>query len=143
MQYKGLPRVFSNTTVQKHQFFSAQLSLWFNSLIHTRLREPLGRANKFGFLHSALPVKVPFLKEDVRHSSGTPCLAVLLSLRRNKVDRPTRTSILAPSVRCDNLGRSLAGIPAQPWAAACSLSAQTLSLQTAPPRPPAPPPFRT
>ena len=25
---KGLSRLFSNTTVQKHQFFSAQLSLW-------------------------------------------------------------------------------------------------------------------
>ena len=32
---QGLSRVFSNTTVQKHQFFSAQLSLWSNSLIHT------------------------------------------------------------------------------------------------------------
>ena len=30
-----LSRVFSNTTVQKHKFFSAQLSLWFNSHIHT------------------------------------------------------------------------------------------------------------
>ena len=28
MQLKGLSRVFSNTTVQKHQFFGAQLSLW-------------------------------------------------------------------------------------------------------------------
>ena len=28
---KGLSRVFSNTTVQKHQFFSTQLSLWSNS----------------------------------------------------------------------------------------------------------------
>ena len=28
-------RVFSNTTVQKHQLFGAQLSLWFNSHIHT------------------------------------------------------------------------------------------------------------
>ena len=27
LQYKGLSRVFSNTTVQKHQFFSAQISL--------------------------------------------------------------------------------------------------------------------
>ena len=27
LQSKGLPRVFANTTVQKHQFFSAQLSL--------------------------------------------------------------------------------------------------------------------
>ena len=34
---KALSRVFSNTTVQKHQFFSTQLSLWFNSHIHTWL----------------------------------------------------------------------------------------------------------
>ena len=27
LQFKGLSRVFSNTTVQKHQFFGAQLSL--------------------------------------------------------------------------------------------------------------------
>ena len=27
LQYKGLSRVFSNTTVQKHQFFGTQLSL--------------------------------------------------------------------------------------------------------------------
>ena len=31
---KGLSRVFSNTTVEKHQFFMAQLSLWSNSHIH-------------------------------------------------------------------------------------------------------------
>jgi len=30
LQSKGLSRVFSNTTVQKHQFFGAQPSLWFN-----------------------------------------------------------------------------------------------------------------
>ena len=36
---KGLSRVFSNTIVQKHQFFSAQLSLWSNSHIHTWLLE--------------------------------------------------------------------------------------------------------
>ena len=34
LQFKGLPRVFSNTTVQKHQFFGPQLSLWSNSHIH-------------------------------------------------------------------------------------------------------------
>ena len=39
LQSKGLSRVFSNTTVQKHQFFSAQLSLWSNSHIHTWLLE--------------------------------------------------------------------------------------------------------
>ena len=35
----GLSRVFSNTTVQKHQFFSVQPSLWFNSHIHTWYRK--------------------------------------------------------------------------------------------------------
>ena len=35
LQSKGLSRVFSNTTVQKHQFFGAQLSSQFNSHIHT------------------------------------------------------------------------------------------------------------
>ena len=34
LQSKGLSRVFSNTTVQKHQFFGAQLSLYSNSHIH-------------------------------------------------------------------------------------------------------------
>ena len=35
LQSKGLSRVFSSTTVQKHQFFSAQLSLWSNfTFIH-------------------------------------------------------------------------------------------------------------
>ena len=36
---KGLSRVFSNTTVQKHRFFSTQPSLWSNSHIHTWLLE--------------------------------------------------------------------------------------------------------
>ena len=39
LQSKGLTRVFSNTTIQKHQFFCAQLSSQFNSHIHTRLLE--------------------------------------------------------------------------------------------------------
>ena len=39
LQSKGFSRVFSNTTVQKHQFFHAQPSLWSNSHIHKRLLE--------------------------------------------------------------------------------------------------------
>ena len=35
LKSKGLSRVFSNTTVQKHQVFSAQLSSQSNSHIHT------------------------------------------------------------------------------------------------------------
>ena len=39
LQSKGLSRVFSNTTVKKHQFFSAQLSSQSNSHIHTQPME--------------------------------------------------------------------------------------------------------
>ena len=41
LQSKGLSRVFSNTTIQKHQLFGAQPSLCFNSHIHTWLLEKL------------------------------------------------------------------------------------------------------
>ena len=36
---KGLSRVFSSTTIQNHQFFSAQPSLWFSCHIHICLLE--------------------------------------------------------------------------------------------------------
>ena len=41
LQSKGLSRVFSSTTVWKHQFFHAQPSLWSSSQIHTWLLEKL------------------------------------------------------------------------------------------------------
>ena len=41
LQSKGLERVFSSITVEKHQFFSAQPSLWSNSCIYTwQLEKP-------------------------------------------------------------------------------------------------------
>ena len=39
LQSKGHSRVFSNTTVQKHQFFGTQPSLWTSSHIHPWLLE--------------------------------------------------------------------------------------------------------
>ena len=39
LQSRGLSSSFSNTTVQKHQFFGTQLSLWSYSPIHTWLLE--------------------------------------------------------------------------------------------------------
>ena len=39
LQSKGLSRIFSNSTVQKHQFFGTQLSLQSNSHIHTWVLE--------------------------------------------------------------------------------------------------------
>ena len=37
LQPKGFSRFFSKTTLQKHQFYGTQLSLWCNSHIHTWL----------------------------------------------------------------------------------------------------------
>ena len=39
LDLKGLSRVFSNTIVQKHQFYGTQLSLWSNSHTHMWLLE--------------------------------------------------------------------------------------------------------
>ena len=51
---KGLSRVFSNTTAQKHQFFGTQPSLWSNSHIHTWLLEkPYSRLSRFRDLDPA------------------------------------------------------------------------------------------
>ena len=41
LQSMGLWRIFSSTTVQKHQFFGTQLSSQSNSHIHTRVLEKL------------------------------------------------------------------------------------------------------
>ena len=47
LQSKGLSRVFSNTTVQKHPFFSVQPSFWPSSHICTGLLENLFSTVKF------------------------------------------------------------------------------------------------
>ena len=54
MQSKGLSRVFFNTTVQKHQFFGAQLSLWSNSHIYTGKTLALTRLTFVGKIMSLL-----------------------------------------------------------------------------------------
>ena len=54
LQSKGLSRIFSNTTVQKHQFFSTQLSLWSNSHIH---RQPL-KNHSFDYMEICWQSKV-------------------------------------------------------------------------------------
>ena len=41
LQSKGLSRVFSNNTVQKHQFFGAEPSAWSNSYIHNDLQKTI------------------------------------------------------------------------------------------------------
>ena len=61
LQSKGLSRVFSNTRVQKHQFFRAQPSLWSSSHIHTRLLEKTA-LTKWNFVGKVIPYTI-FLQQ--------------------------------------------------------------------------------
>ena len=54
LQSKGLSRVFSNTTVQTHQIFDTQLSLWSNSYIHTWLLETPLALTRWTFLDKGM-----------------------------------------------------------------------------------------
>ena len=54
LQFKGLSRVFSNTTVQQHQFFSAQLSLQSNSHIHAWLLEKTVALTRWTFVSKVM-----------------------------------------------------------------------------------------
>ena len=54
LQSKGLSRVFSSTIVQKHQFFSAQLSLRSNSHIHIWLLEKTTALTRRTFVSKVL-----------------------------------------------------------------------------------------
>ena len=53
LQSKGLSRVFSNTTVRKHQFFGPQHSLWSNS--HIYFRECWAYWAKWSDLYKLMP----------------------------------------------------------------------------------------
>ena len=74
LQSKRLSRVFSNTTVQKHQFFGTQLFLWSNSHIHTWLLEkpviwldrPLSAKQCICFLICCLGLSIAFLPKNKR-----------------------------------------------------------------------------
>jgi len=71
LQSKGLSRVFSNTTVQKHQFFGAQLSSQSNSHIHT------------------WPLDIPFIKR----SYIAPCFRAWIRGQVAWVGRITKSKL--------------------------------------------------
>ena len=72
---KGFSRVFSNNTVQKHQLFRSQPSLWFNSHIHTWLLE-----KPWLWLYRPLLAKwCPSSMENQRKSDFTYLYSLLLS----------------------------------------------------------------
>ena len=64
LQSKALSRVFSNTTVQNHQFFGAQLSLQSSSHIHTWLLDsPIPKRMKFCHLQNWMELENIMLTE--------------------------------------------------------------------------------
>ena len=71
LQSKGLSRVFSNTTVEKHQFFCAQLSLSSNSHIHMDF--PCGSAGKESACNVGDLGLIPGLGRSLGEGNGYPC----------------------------------------------------------------------
>ena len=79
LMFKGLSRVFSKTTVQKHQFFSAQPSLKSNSHIHTwPLAKPtsdyiyLSRQSNVSAFYMLSRFAIPFLPRSKRFLISWP-----------------------------------------------------------------------
>ena len=67
LQTKGLSRVFSSTTIQKHQFFDTQPILWSNLHIHTWPQEK----PEF-WLYRSLSAKWCSDNINIGHSAGLP-----------------------------------------------------------------------
>ena len=65
MQFKGLSRVFSNITVQNHQFFGTQLSSQSNSHIHTWLLEKTIALTKWTFVSKVMSLFLNMLSRLV------------------------------------------------------------------------------
>jgi len=65
LQSKGLSRVFSNTTVQKHQFFGAQLSSQSNLHIHIRPLEKTIALTRWTFVGKIMSLLLNMLSRLV------------------------------------------------------------------------------
>ena len=72
LQSKGLSRVFSSTTVWKHQFLGTQTSLWSNSYIHTWLLE--NHSFDYPFFPYLKLTLTPFPAVTMCHFSNLTCL---------------------------------------------------------------------
>ena len=67
--YKGCSRVFSSTTVRKHQFLGAQPSLWPNSNVHTCQLEKPKQKHSFDYTDLCWKSDVSYQVEDVHFYS--------------------------------------------------------------------------
>ena len=111
LQSKGLSRAFSNTTVQKHQFFSAQLSLWSNFHIHTWLLEKPIALTRWTFVGKVMSLLFNTLSQFViAFLPRSKCLlvsrlqslsAVISELKKIK---SVNVSIVSPSICHEVMG---------------------------------------
>ena len=97
LQSKGLSRIFSNTTVQKQQFFSAQLSLWSNSHSHTT------RIWSNSHIHTTVQL-------DCQFSSVQFSRSVVSDSLRSHDSQHARPPCSSPSPRVHSDSR-----PSSPW----------------------------
>ena len=78
VQSKGLSRVFSNTIVQKHQFFGTQLFLWSNSHIHHKWRWSRSVVSNSLRLHGLSPTRLLQPWNFPGKNTGVGCHFLLL-----------------------------------------------------------------
>ena len=111
LQSKGLSRVFSNTTVQNHQFFSAQPSLWSNShVIHNYWKKTIALTRRtfvgkvmsllFNMLSRLVIAFLPRSKLLLISWLQSPS-AVILEPTKIKL---VTVSIVSPSIHHDMMG---------------------------------------
>ena len=63
---RGLSRVFSSPTIQKHDFFGSQPSLWFNSHIHTWLLEKTTALTTWSVVSQEMPLLFDMLSRFLK-----------------------------------------------------------------------------
>ena len=85
-QSKGLSRVFSNTTVQKHQFFGAQLSLYPTSIGSLKKQESSRQTSTSALLTMPKPLTVDHNKLENSRDGNTrpPALPLEKSVCRSR-----------------------------------------------------------
>ena len=111
---KGLSRVFSSTTVQKHQFFSAQASLWPNSPIHTCCcccRQVTSIVSDSVRPHRQQPTRLHCPQDSPGKNTGVGC-HFLLQCMKVKSEREVAQSCptLCIPMDCSPPGSSIHGI---------------------------------
>ena len=108
---KGLSRVFSNTTLQKHQFFSTEPSLWSNSHIHTWLLEKTIVLTTWTFVDKVMSLLFNTLSRLVivflprrKHLLISWLLSLSTVILESKQIKSVTVSIFSPSIYHEVMG---------------------------------------